>query len=514
MKIFSFLIFIFCLIPFSIFPVSLIKNDLELNRPAASISLGSSAISKLDSNFFFEQAASLDPSVEFNVKLFHHRFEKANHLGFVMQTRYHEFLSAFSYRQYSIDAQSVNENIFGYLEPGFIKSNAIKREFRGGLSADHLFEDFRIGSQIALSQNSLFSSQSSWAIFIDSGLIYKYDDLTSFAFSLRNFFIKPFSWSSGRTEKYPFAYQLGSHRYLFNETLAIYASLYHDIYVSKLLFGVDYTPFSFLNLRMGKSTHHWNLGVGFHLDRIATDLNYTFLKDSEKHFIHTPFRFTFTYVLKRLVKEPNSQNKDDNIQFQPKEFQGDENLAHVYLDINPNVAPEVLKSLKESFRLPNTELFYINQTINKVFFARLLADFFQLSSPLYQIPIDDLDPSSENFDAVERVIYAEIFSLNEGKFNINNFNKVVAFVALIKALDVELIRPEASTFKDIPMTHWAFTYIETGVSLGIIQKNDFFDPSKQLRNGDVLKWLINIEKQKLAPLMDTNHTQNKNSTEE
>lgn len=83
----------------------------------------------------------------------------------------------------------------------------------------------------------------------------------------------------------------------------------------------------------------------------------------------------------------------------------------------------------------------------------------------------DINNSSEYAKAaIERLVDQQIITGDEmGNFNPKSSMDRAAFTTmLVKAMGLDIITPDVSTFKDVPKNNWAYPFIETGVANNLI----------------------------------------------
>ena len=83
----------------------------------------------------------------------------------------------------------------------------------------------------------------------------------------------------------------------------------------------------------------------------------------------------------------------------------------------------------------------------------------------------DIDTSSDYAKpAIERLVNQQVIIGDEnGNFNPKSTMDRDAFTTmLVKAMDLDIVTPEVPTFKDVPKTNWAYTFVETGVANNLI----------------------------------------------
>ena len=97
----------------------------------------------------------------------------------------------------------------------------------------------------------------------------------------------------------------------------------------------------------------------------------------------------------------------------------------------------------------------------------------------------DIDTSSDYAKpAIERLVNQQVIIGDEnGNFNPKSTMDRDAFTTmLVKAMDLDIVTPEVPTFKDVPKTNWAYTFVETGVANNLISgvSSDSFAPKDRI----------------------------------
>jgi len=133
--------------------------------------------------------------------------------------------------------------------------------------------------------------------------------------------------------------------------------------------------------------------------------------------------------------------------------------------------------------------FHPNAFIQRQQVALLFYRAFEFEPTRQAAAFVDVDPNSSYYEAIMTLKQAGIVDGSSGQFNPTAF-LTRAQMAKIMALALKLEPGEASTFQDVPATHWSYAYIAALAKNGIVLgDNGKFRPDEPVTRAEIVAML-------------------------